>query len=696
MTFVHRTPRALALSTLAAACATALAQTAPPAELPKVEVTGSTDGGYAATGATSATRIATPLKETPLTVQVVDRQLIKDKGITSAREIADSVAGVQQVVGYGNTASQWFVIRGFSSGGVNYRDGFRSADIYTPRDFANVERVEFVKGPSSVLYGQAQPAGAVNTITKTPLSSDYGFADIRVGSFSSVRTTTDVNRVLGAVAVRLNAAADRADSHVDHEKSRNVFLAPSIRWAAGKDLELLYSGEFQRTTVDGFSNGLPMASGVFDLPASATVSQPWALLKNRNTAHRLEGRFALNEAWSLRQGVYDATTRRSYAGISPAFNQFDGTPLADYPIMYNAGPKDDQRNTVWQTEVSGTLTQGAVTHKLLAGFEAFKSKFDFAFYDQFGCDDLGNCFGGYTKTFSTGLPFPPGGFTGGFEGSSGARTKAVYLNDQISWENWRLMVGVRHDRAETSSGATVERSSATTGRLGLLYLVTPKTSVYFSLGQSFVPNLGARLGGGVLDPEKGLQQEVGVKHTWYDGLESTLSLFNITKSNIRYRAGSNPTTYLTFGEQESRGMEASVAGQVTPGLRVIANLAYLDYAKTTKDIDPANVGSSLYGVARSNFNLWGVQELPKWLPGQLSAGAGVVRVGERTADNVGSGFVLPAYTRIDLGLFYKIDRFDFAINLKNANNARIFDTADGYFVQRQAPRNVTLTAGLKF
>ncbi len=664
--------------------------------LQRVEITGTADSSYAPVEASSATRTATPLKETPVTVQVVDRTLIKDKRITTPRELADTVAGVQQVVGYGNTASQWFVIRGFSSDSVNYRDGYRSADKYTPRDFANVERVEFVKGPSSVLYGQAQPAGAVNTVTKTPLPFDAGFADVSLGSYSTVRSTIDLNRVFGGVSVRLNAAADRGDSFVDHEQSRNVLLAPSIRWQATRDLELLYSGEYQRTTVDGFSNGLPMANGVFDLPASATVSQPWAELKNRNTTHRVEARFAINEAWSFRQGFYDSTTRRRYAGISPAFNQFDGTALADYPIMYNAGPKDDQRNTVWQSEVTGTVKQGAVTHRLLAGFEAFKSKFDYAFYDQFGCDDLGNCFGGYTKTFSTGLPYPSGGFTGGFADSSAAKTRALYLNDQISWEAWRLMVGVRHDRVETSAGSTSQDSSATTGRLGLLYLFTPQTSAYVSVGQSFVPNLGQRLGGGVLDPEKGLQQEVGIKHSWYEGLESTLAVFRIKKSDIRYQAPSDPTAYLTFGEQESRGIEASLAGQVTPGLKLIANYAWLDYAKTTKDKDPANVGVPLYGVAKTNFNLWGVQDLPDWLRGKLSVGAGVVHVGERTADSVGSSFRLPAYTRADLALFYKVDKLDLALNIKNVNDADIFDTAEGYFVQRQAPRNVTLTVGVKF
>ena len=662
--------------------------------LPTVTVTGTVEKDYLAYTASSATRTSTNIKETPVTVEVVDAPLIKDKSITTPRELAESVAGVQQVVGYGNTPSQWFVIRGFSTDGVNYRDGYRSADKYTPRDFANVERVEFVKGPASVLYGQAQPGGAVNTITKTPLSYDYGYADLKLGSFSSARTTVDVNKALGAVSVRLNAAADSANSFVDFEKSRNTFLAPSVKIKASNDLELLYSGEFHNTTVNGFSNGLPMAQGVFDLPASATASQPWANLNNKNTTHRIEAKLALKDGWAFRQGIYDSTTTRSYQGISPAFNGADGSSLSNYPIMYNAGPVDDQRNQVWQSEVTGTVKHGDMTHKLLFGFENMKSNFKYAFYDQFGCDDLNNCWGGYSKNFGAVLPAPAGGFTGGSTpDTSGSRTNAFYVNDQISWNAWRLMAGIRHDNVTTSSGSTEESSSANTGRLGLMYLFTSQTSAYFSVSESFVPNTGTRLGGGVLAPEKGRQQELGVKHSLHEGLETTLSLFEITKSNIRYGTAT-PGTYLTYGEQQSRGIEASLVGQIKPGLKIIANYAYLDYAKITQDTPTsnANVGHSLYGVAKTNLNVWGVQQFNS----KLSFGAGFVKVGDRAADNAGSGFMLPGYERIDLGVFYKLDKVDLALNVKNVNNARIFDTVDGYFVQRQAPRNITLTAGMKF
>jgi iron complex outermembrane receptor protein len=113
---------------------------------------------YAVENANSATRVSAPLIETPVSIDVVDQQVIQDRAILTPAELANVVSGVQQNAGYGNVASQDFIIRGFSSNGVNYRDGYRMKDSYTPRDMANVERVEFVKGPSSVLGGPTRKA----------------------------------------------------------------------------------------------------------------------------------------------------------------------------------------------------------------------------------------------------------------------------------------------------------------------------------------------------------------------------------------------------------------------------------------------------------------------------------------------------------------------------------------------------------
>ncbi len=688
-------PAALLGAGLLISAASAHAQVAPPED--EIIVTGRRPTIYAPESATTGTRIVTPILETPASIQVIDAELLLERAALSPRDLALTVAGVQPVIGYGNTPSQWYVIRGFSNAGVNYRDGYRSAEVFTPRDFVNIERVEFVKGPQSVLYGQGQPAGAVNTVSKTPIAEDFASGQLRFGAFDLLRATLDANANLGPVSLRFNGLGQTAGSYVQFEDSRTWALAPSIAWNVSPRLSLLYGGEFQDTEIDGFSNGLPLAEGVFDLPASATVSSPDALLENQTFTHRLEARAVLAKNWRGFLGYFRSNSDRSYRGISPTFNQFDGTPLADYPIVYNAGPVDDQRNETIRLEFNGDLTSGPLRHNLLIGYEHFKSDFTFGFFDQFGCDDLGNCFVGLTRTFGTGLPFPPpGGFTGGDNPDSvGVRTNAVYLSDQVEWGRFRLLAGVRHDRAASATSSATTRDSATTGRAGLLYLISPRASVYYSFGQSFIPNAGEQRNGNPLDPERGRQHEVGAKWRLNKNLEATAALFQVTRANIPFATGI-PGQFITIGEQQSRGVELTLAGQLSKRLGGSFNYAYTPQAETTRDGEPGRVGARLYGVARHNFNSWLRYNVPTGLPGEVHVAAGVAAIGARAADNAGSGFNIPGYTRLDLALSYEIKSVEFSINANNVNDAAIFDTVDGFFVQRQAPRAITGTVRFSY
>lgn len=649
-------------------------------QLPAVVVKSDKDLGYLSSNASSATRIDVPIKETPASVSVVDESLIADKAIRKPSELADVVSGVQQIPGYGNSPSQWFIIRGFNNNSVNYRDGYRSSDKYTPRDFANVERVEFVKGPSSVIYGNSEPAGAVNTITKTPFFSDYNYVGYSIGSWSTHRVTGDFNKAYDQLAIRLNVAADNANSFVDFEKSKNLLLAPSFKLKVSKDTEVLYAYEYYKSRMDGFSNGLPMDTRTFSLRSGATSSQPWADLNNESNTHRIEFKTALNDQWQFRQGLYSSANKRDYRGVS--------TP-GSWDVHYNSGPIDDQKNNSSQTELIGNLALGESKHKMLIGFEKVMSEFKYAWYDG----TLGCWYGAPSAcaSFDTGLPNPLTPLT--WSGSpyiSKAETNAFYFSDHITYGKWRWLVGLRSDDTTTSSESETKSRRATTGRLGAMYFVLPSTAVYYSWGQSFVPNLGTTTAGATLAPEKGVQHEVGVKHTIQPGLEATLAAFEITKQNVKMADGSFSKTN---GEQQSKGYEASLVGRVTNQLKLIANYSHIDKATVTRG--DSNVGKPFYGVAEDMWNVWGVYNFKTELPGALSMGLGVVNVGDRFADSANS-ITLPGYTRYDAGLYYKINKVNYALNLKNIGNAKIYDSVEGYFIQRQAPRSMMLTAGMQF
>ena len=650
--------------------------------LSPVVIEGARESDYMRATTNSVTKTDTPLKELPVSVHVVTEDLIRDLAISKPGEFANLVPSVQQNVGYGGAGSQDFLIRGFSNGAVNYRNGYRSSDKYATRDMANVERVDFVMGPSSSTYGNAPPAGAVNTITKTPFFGDLHNVTFSAGSWSSLRATGDFNWSSDDVAARLNVASDQADSFIDYEKPKNILIAPSFLYRLGGGAEIMYAIEYLKTRIDGFSNGLPMADGVFSLPKGATSSQPWAQFNNENLSHRVEFKTKIYDDWSFRQGLFTERTKQDFRGVSPDFVQYSSsTSLSSYRLIYNAGPKNNHNTDVIQSELIGKTDFAGLKHKIVLGYEHAKSSFKFSNYNE-----------AYNSAGTFAAPTGVNSFTGetGLTEST-SQTNGLYVNDQFKIGSLHVLIGLRNDWITTSDLSTSQQNSALSSRLGLLYPLTNQTSVYYSFGQSFVPNLGRSVSGGVLDPERGTQNEIGIKHSVTPRLDATLAVFDIVKSNVARSAGGN--TYYLDGEQQSRGIEATLNGRLTSSLKLIANLSHLNYAKITAG---TSSGISLYGSAKNSINVWGIQNVKSDLPGALSVGLGVASVSDRPADSKNSGFKLPSYTKLDAGVFYTHQKTRYALNIKNLNDAKVFDTAEGYFVQRQPPRSVVFTVGMDF
>ncbi|NBO55458.1 MAG: TonB-dependent receptor, partial [Actinobacteria bacterium] len=440
--------------------------------------------------------------------------------------------------------------------------------------------------------------------------------------------------------------------------------------------------EYFKTRVDGFSNGLPMADGVFDLRKGATSSMPWAQFNNENLSHRVEFKTRVNEDWVFRQGIYSERTQQNFRGVSPDFVRYSaGTSVNNYSLIYNAGPKNDHDTDVIQSELNGSIDLLGQRHKAVLGYEFAKSRFTYSNYNE-----------SYTSAGTFGSPTGVNSFTGEvYLSQSTSKTNAIYLNDQFKLGQLNVLLGLRNDWIETSDLTSSQRNNALTSRVGFLYPLTTQTSIYYSFGQSFVPNLGTSISGGVLDPEKGTQNEIGIKHSVTPNLDATLAIFDIVKSNVKGAAVGG--RYPLDGEQKSRGIEATLNGRLTPSLQLIANLSYLDYAKITAG---TNAGMSLYGAARNAFNVWAVQGIKSDLPGALSVGLGASSVSNRPADSDNSGFRLPSYTKVDAGVFYTHKKTRYSLNIKNLNDAKVFDTADSYFVQRQTPRSFVASVGLDF
>jgi iron complex outermembrane receptor protein len=435
-----------------------------------------------------------------------------------------------------------------------------------------------------------------------------------------------------------------------------------------------------------------------------TIAEPWNNISTNTVGNQLDFKTKLASDWNFRQGVYYGTSQQSLNMISPDFSYSSGNTFDRASISQT---KNNTTNTSSQTEINGVLKTGLLEHKVLGGIEFSKSVFDY--YGGFG--NLGE-----TNSFSSFAPgsvpalSPINAYNSAYASgtNSTANSSAVYIQDQMSLGSWRMLIGARSEQltstaanfGDTSATAPTSTSSqtnsATTGRFGLLYMIAPKTSAYYSFSQSFAPNLGAYQNGNVLSPQRGYQNEVGIKHSIIEGLDATASVFSIVKNNISTPVAGT-SYYVTAAQAQSKGWEFGLIGQVTKGLKVVANATGLSTTVTSDPTGTFAIGQQMYNVPKFSSNLWAVQDIPADIPGKLSAGLGFVQVGQRQAlISSTNSLMMPSYTTYDAGIFYKIDRVNLALNVKNFTNAKVYNSVDSLAIWRQPGTTYLLTAGMQF
>lgn len=221
-------------------------------ELIELVVTGEQDG-YRVPDSTTATRTDTPQRDIPQSIQVIPQQVIKDQQITRIGDAVRNVSGVTLQGGYGGSTDN-YNIRGFTTYD-NLRNGFSVQDNFV--NPTNIERIEVLKGPASVLYGQFEPGGVVNYITKQPLSEPYYSAEFTAGSFSTYRPSIDISGPLNSdrtLLYRLNAAYENFGSFIDFNHQETFAIAPALTYKIGDATTLTLEYEYlkvDRTYYDG-------------------------------------------------------------------------------------------------------------------------------------------------------------------------------------------------------------------------------------------------------------------------------------------------------------------------------------------------------------------------------------------------------------------------------------------------------------
>jgi iron complex outermembrane recepter protein len=680
-------------------------------QVDRVTVTGTAgERFYQNTRASTATKTDTLLIDTPQAITVVPREVIEDQGIRDIAGAVRNVSGLSRKSSFYGQQGNSFRIRGFALSDEHgyYKDGFRYNAIGTTV-MNNVERVEVLKGPASVLYGRSEPGGIINLVSRQPSKQSEQTLEVTLGRWNSSNVafgSTGALDAQGNVLYRLDASYDNADSFRDLVYNRTLSVAPTLIWQAGPQTKITVTAEgvWDKRRTD---YGIPAYQGLpADVPINTYYGELFSIQESRQSRFALAVEHALSKDWLLKAQMAD--TRLSY----PTFNDVYPSSVDDSTAQLLttwSDSLDRYKNQFAQVDLIGKFSTGGITHTLLVGAEAGRQIKsidqyeigDYVAYDIFNPVRLGiNAPQANLLVANIRLD---------------ARSQALYVQDQIDLgQRIKLLLGARYDRYtqdylyepllapedESIYGARaqiVTKDSAISPRAGLVFKLTDDFSLYASASRSFAPLFPYEqaVQNRRFDPERGKLTEIGAK---WDALQGKLSLttaiYDLRKENVLTADPDNPQLFVQNGEEGSKGIELDIAAQLLRGLNVMASYAY-NKARVLESADYP-VGNTLPLAPRHSGSLWVNYAFAGGALSGWDIGAGAYYQGERFT-SLDNDTVLPSYTQLDFALGYTQGPWKLRAYLKNATNQRIYESSNtSALIFPGAPRNFSVQVGYTF
>lgn len=612
----------------------------------------------------TASKTGTSILQNAQAVNVVTREEIEARGAGDVTQALQYTPGV--VSQYGNTDMRhdWLSVRGFNPG--RFMDGLRLPygvlGYAQPRiDPYLLERVEVLKGPASVLYGQSLPGGLLNMISKRPGTGADNELRLQYGSHNHRELAFDLGGDVneqGSVAYRVVGLGREADSQVDHVGEERTLLAPSLMWQVSDSTRLTLLAHYQKIDADG--GGAPPA-----LPALGTLygGAGWGKLGpdtfigepgydhfvNEQFLLGYELEHQLNDTWTLRQNLrlsdVDTDTRRVQGYM------LSGNSLVRYAWAF---PEQSRALTI-DNQAMAAVQLGDAEHRLLLGLDYQREE------------------GRYDEHFS-GLSVSPIDLTtlqytgDAIEPPLTTRRDqdryqvGLYLQDEIQWHAWSVQLAGRYDVAKADNDVTdylggtrtsvKQDDEAFSGRAGLVYSFDNGLAPYVGYTRSFAPTAGTGDDGEALKPTEGEQYELGLRYQPVGSRSLfTLSAYRLTQQDVLTRDLVTNQRSQT-GEVEIQGIELEGKMEVTQGMQAIASWAWTD-SEITRDGNAAIEGNQQPFVPKRQGSLWLDYRLQDGLFRGLGMGAGARYLGAsygETANNYKSD----AVTLFDAAVSYDL------------------------------------------
>ncbi|UCJ18898.1 TonB-dependent receptor [Pseudomonas sp. MM211] len=668
----------------------------------------STAYSYQPPETTSLMRSDTPLLEIPQAVAVVPAQVLQDQQPQNLDDALANVSGITQSNTLGSTLDA-VMKRGFGDNrdGSILRDGMRTIQ---GRNFtATAERVEVLKGPSSMLYGILDPGGVINVVSKKPQLESYRAITGRASTFGHGKNgsggTLDVTGPLGetGLAYRLVADYDDADYWRSFGNNRDKTFAPSLAWY-GEDTTITLSHEYREYSVP-FDRGTVFRDGKpLSIPAERRLDEAYNITDGRShltifdLSHQLNEDWKAHFAYSYNRDRYDDYQARIFRAESDGTytRRLDGTQGAVSTSHFAT------------FDLDGKVMLGGMQHDLLMGVDHEYRKF---YRADLLRQNTGIRFDPFNPVYGV-VPVPTTVAASDSDQTDRVVTQSAFIQDSIHLnEQWIFVAGARYQLYDqlAGRGRPFNKNTDIDGqvwvpRVGLVYKLNDELSLYGGYTESFKPNSTiAPLSNGVtingVPPEEGKSWELGAKLDMPGRITGTLALFDIVKENVLVTQTIGTETIATgAGEVRSRGVELDVTGQLTDSLSLIGTFALTD-AEVTKD--PDLKGNGLQNVARQTGSLSAVYDFGALFGGdRLRAGAGTRYVGEREGD-AGNTFTLPSYTVADAFASYDTrlgdNKLKLQLNVKNLFDKTYYSSSVNTLnVSVGDPRQVQVSSTLEF
>ena len=629
-------------------------------------------GSVLYTDQVNALKTPVPVLEVPQSVSIVTDEDIRKQGFREISDIVRYIPGVNTSQGEGHRDA--VVFRGVRSTADFYMDGVRD-DVQYFRSLYNLEQVEVLRGPNALLFGRGGTGGIINRVTKKAvIGEEFGSVDVGTDTFGSLDLAYDYNvSSTEDSAFRINIHTDSLANHRDFYDGERVGINPTMKFVMSDDTTLDLSYEYidHERFID---RGVPTINGAPDESLIDIVFGTPEI--NTTTVEAIIFRGTLSHVFSdTRKGnltVHKSSFEKMYQNLYAS--GYDGT------LVTMDGYRDPTERD--KLIISGNLVNeinvGSVKHTILVGAELIDTENNNLRYDTFWSTTSDD-----NEVFDISRPMD---FTVNADGiatsvdfttslksktSSDIKVTSLYIQDQIDLtDNIKLMIGGRHDSFDITVADIKNMSSESrkdtefSPRAGLVFKPSEEMSLYWSFSQSFLPRSGEQYKAlsatsARLDPDVFESNEVGLKYDISPRLNLTLSYFNSeqTRAERDNDTGENSEVRgLTVD-----GLEVQLKGQLTDRLDVMVGYSSLD-GETSSGGEPREIPDHTFSL----YAKYQVNDKYGWA-------FGMTRQGESKIKDNNPGLVLPEYTRLDLGAYYKLSNgLELQVNVENLNDELYF------------------------